>query len=107
MTPPAHVAFEAKKLFGAVGEIIDGSVACVLPGGGGPTERHTHEHSHLFIVTKGEAKALVGDETVIIRENEAYLLDGRLPHSVWGSADGETVMLGISVRPRGNGPADT
>ena len=27
MTPPNHVNFEAKKLFGAVGEIIDGAIA--------------------------------------------------------------------------------
>ena len=37
--------FEAKKLFGAVGEIIDGSIAYVTMKGGGPTEQHTHGHN--------------------------------------------------------------
>jgi hypothetical protein len=27
MTPPKHVNFRAKKLFGAVGNIVDGAVA--------------------------------------------------------------------------------
>lgn len=29
ITPPNHVNFEAKKLFGAVGQIIDGSIAYI------------------------------------------------------------------------------
>lgn len=59
MTPPNHVNYQAKKLFGAVGEIIDGSIANITLQGGGPTEQHTHEHNHLFIVTEGEAKVLL------------------------------------------------
>lgn len=53
MTPPKHVNFEAKKLFGSAGQIIDGSIAYITLKGGGPTEQHTHEHNHLFIVVKG------------------------------------------------------
>ena len=98
MTPPDHVNFEAKKLFGAVGEIIDGSIAYITLKGGGPAERHTHEHNHLFIVVKGEAKALLGDEEVIIHKDEAFLVKGTIPHSVWSNQDDETVMIGISVR---------
>ena len=63
MVPPKHVNFEAKKLFGEVGQIIDGSIAYINLKGGGPTEQHTHEHNHLFIVVKGEAKVLLGDST--------------------------------------------
>ena len=96
--PPEHVNFQAKKLFGSVGEIIDGSIAYIRLRGGGPTKQHTHEHNHLFIVTKGEAKVLLEDETVIIRENEAFLVTGTIPHSVWSNQDEETVMSGISVR---------
>ena len=29
MTPPEHVNFEAKKLFGSMGRIIDGSIAYI------------------------------------------------------------------------------
>lgn len=98
MTPPNHVHFEAKKLFGSVGQIIDGSIAYINLKGGGPTEMHTHEHDHLFIVVQGEAKVLLGAETVIIHKDEAYLVKGAIPHSVWSNQDDETVMVGISVR---------
>ena len=53
MTPPKHVNFHAKKLFGEMGRLVDGSVAYIELNGGGPTELHTHEHNHLFIVTEG------------------------------------------------------
>lgn len=98
ITPPNHINFVAKKLFGSMGEIIDGSIAYIDLKGGGPTERHTHEHNHLFIVTSGEAVVLLGEEKVIIRKDEAFLVDGKTPHSVWNNIDGETVMIGISVK---------
>ncbi len=98
ITPPNHINFAAKKLFGSMGEIIDGSIAYIDLKGGGPTERHTHEHNHLFIVTSGEAVVLLGEEKVIIRKDEAFLVDGKTPHSVWNNIDGETVMIGISVK---------
>lgn len=96
--PPEHIGFQAKKLFGKVGEIIDGSVAYIELNGGGPIRPHTHEHNHLFIVTQGEAKILLGDREVILKKDEAYLVEGRLPHSVWNSGSGETTMIGISVK---------
>ena len=36
ITPPMHVNFRAKKLFGAVGNIVDGAVAYIDLNGGGP-----------------------------------------------------------------------
>ena len=98
MTPPNHVNFEAKKLFGELGQILDGSIAYMDLKGGGPTQKHTHEHNHLFIVVKGEAKILLGDEEVILRQGESFLVEGTIPHSVWNNLDDETVMIGISVR---------
>jgi quercetin dioxygenase-like cupin family protein len=89
MTPPKHVNFRAKKLFGAVGNIVDGAVAYIELNGGGPTELHTHDHNHLFIVTEGEAKILLG---------EAFLVEGRIPHSCWNNIDGVTKMIGITVK---------
>ena len=97
-TPPNHVDFLAKKLFDSVGEIIDGSVAYLGKNGGGPTEKHTHPHNHLFIVTKGEAKILLGDEEIIVKKDESFLVKGVIPHSVWNNIDDETVMIGISVK---------
>ncbi len=96
-TPPNHVNFRAKKLFGDVGRIIDGSVAYLEPNGGGPTEAHTHRHNHLFIVTQGEAKIIMGDKEVIVKENESYLVPGNVPHSVWNNISATTVMIGVSV----------
>ena len=98
MATPHHVNFEAKKLFGPEGEIIDGAVAYLKPKGGGPTEKHTHEHNHLFIVTQGEALIQLGDEEIIIKKDESFLVEGTIPHSVWNHSDGETVMIGISVK---------
>ena len=60
-------------------------------------ELHTHEHNHLFIVTEGEAKILLGDEEVIIHKDEAFLVEGRIPHSCWNNIEGVTKMIGITV----------
>ena len=60
MTPPDHVDFEAKKLFGGMGRIIDGSIAYISMKGGGPTRQHTHAHDHLFIVVKGRGEGASG-----------------------------------------------
>ena len=64
MTPPKHVNFHAKKLFGEMGRIVDGSVAYIELNGGGPTELHTHEHNHLFIVTEGDVFIINGSPRV-------------------------------------------
>lgn len=98
ITPLNHMNFEAKKLFGPMGEIIDGSIAYVDVNGGGPTDMHTHDHNHLFIVVEGEAKILLGDEEVIVKKDDSYLVKGEIPHSVWNNIEGETVMIGISVK---------
>lgn len=98
ITPPNHVEFLAKKLFGEVGEIIDGSIAYLQKSGGGPIENHTHEHNHLFIVVEGEAKIILGEEIVIIKENQSFLVSGQIPHSVWNNIEDKTVMIGISVK---------
>lgn len=97
ITPPNHVKFLAKPLFGKSGEIQNGAIAYLQPGGGGPLTQHTHPHNHLFVVTKGEAKVLLGEEEVIIHENESFLVEGKTPHSVWNNCDDVTVMLGITV----------
>ena len=98
VTPPNHIDFKAKKLFGKQGEIIDGAIAYIQPNGGGPIELHTHSHDHLFIVVKGQAKILQGSEEIIVNENQSYFVKGEIPHSVWNSSDKETIMIGISVK---------
>lgn len=98
ITPPHHENFKSKKLFDSIGEIIDGSIAYIGLNGGGPHEMHTHEHNHLFIVTKGEAKILLNEEEIIVKKDESFLVNGKIPHSVWNNIDDETVMIGISVK---------
>ena len=83
-----------------MGEIIDGSIAYIDLNGGGPQKKHTHEHNHLFIVTEGEAKILLDDDEIIVEKNESFLVDGNIPHSVWNNIDGQTVMIGISVKKK-------
>ena len=63
MTPPKHVNFRAKKLFGAVGNIVDGAVAYIDLNGGGPTELHTHEHKGFVmeVVFCGQSEVLRKD----------------------------------------------
>ena len=97
ITPPGHVDFRAKKLFGEMGRILDGAVAYMDINGGGPTEPHTHEHDHLFIVTEGEARIRLDEREVIVGKDESFLVEGRIPHSVWNNSDGVTKMIGITV----------
>ena len=92
ITPSEHVNFLAKNLFGACGQIVNGAIAY-----------HTHATDHLFIVTQGEAKVLLDGQERIIRENEAFVVKGGIPHSVWNNAQAETVMIGITLKNNENG----
>lgn len=98
ITLPNHINFLAKKLFGNCGEIINGSIAYLAPNGGGPIELHTHEHNHLFIVVKGEAKILFEDNIHIITENDSFIVEGNKPHSVWNNISETTIMIGIIIK---------
>lgn len=99
VSPPDHIGFAAKRLFGACGEIIDGAIACIEPGGGGPTRQHTHRHDHLFVVMQGEAVIHLDDDEIVLHLHDAYLVRGSVPHSVENRTSGTVVMLGISVHP--------
>lgn len=96
-TPPNHVNFIAKKLFGPAGQIIDGAIAYIEPGGGGPATPHTHTHSHLFIVVSGEATIRTPNGEIVLKGNESYLVEGGTEHSIWNESESTTVMIGISV----------
>lgn len=97
MTPPNHVGFSAKKLFDENGKIKWGAIAFIEPNGGGPEGNHTHEDNHIFIVVDGEAKVISGDKEFIVKKNESFLVDGRVPHSIWNNADKTTTVIKISV----------
>lgn len=99
ITPPNHVNFLAKKLYGE-GKMIDVSIAYAEKDGGGPIQNHTHPHNHLFIVTKGEAKIMLEDKIVVLKENQSFLVEGKIPHSCWNNIDEETTIVGISLMPQ-------
>lgn len=98
VTPPDHVNFLAKKLFGKCGEIQDGAIAYLEPGGGGPTVPHTHLHHHLFVVVSGKVEIILDGRKVLVRENESFFVKGEIPHSVWNRTGQTVVMLGITVK---------
>ncbi|WP_418399594.1 hypothetical protein [Alistipes putredinis] len=41
---------------------------------------------------------LLDGQERIIRENEAFIVKGGIPHSVWNNAQAETVMIGITIK---------
>ena len=47
VTPPGHINFLAKNLFGNCGEIINGSIAYLEPNGGGPVQLHKIGRAHV------------------------------------------------------------
>ncbi len=96
--PPKHVGFEAKKLFDRVGELTDVLIAYIEPHGGGPTEKHTHGHNHLFVVTQGRERIQSGDKTILLEKDQSYLIEGNVPHSVWNDSNETTVMIGITLK---------
>lgn len=99
ITLPDHIHFLAKKLFAGDCGIIDGSIAYLEKGGGGPVDLHTHEHNHLFIVVSGQAIVRTKESENILNTNEALLVEGKIPHSVWNNTDQTTVIFGISLKP--------
>ena len=100
LTPPCHRLFLAKKLFSRSGELLDGAIAYIAPGGGGPEVPHLHPHDHLFIVTKGVAEIRIGEEKFLLHEGESMRVCGALLHSVWNPSSEETQMIGLTLEPR-------
>lgn len=97
ITPPNHLNFLAKKIFGQ-SEISDISIAYLDKNGGGPTENHTHSHDHFFIVTEGEAKIILDSDFKILKKDESFLVKGSIPHSIWNNIQGKTTMIGITIK---------
>ena len=103
ITPSEHVNFLAKNLFGACGQIANGPIAYPAPDGGGPAPPHTHATDHLFIVTQGAAKLLLDGQERTIRQNDAFVVNGGIPHSVRNNAQTETGRIGMTLKNNENG----
>jgi len=96
--PPNHTGFRAKALLSKQqGSVADLSIAYIFPEGGGPSPAHAHEHDHIFFVVSGEAKIQIGEECVILKEDGAYHVSGRIMHSVWNNGNSELKMIGINI----------
>lgn len=98
MTPEGHNGFLAKKLFNEMGKIQWGAIAYIEKGGGGPKHNHTHNDNHIFIVTDGEVKIILGDKEIVAGKNEAVFVDGMKPHSIWNNGDKTAVVIKISTQ---------
>ena len=101
ITPPGHSGFLAKTLFNEIGTVKWGAIGYLSKDGGGPAGNHTHSDNHVFIVVDGEAKVILGEESVIVKKNESLFVDGMIPHSIWNNADIETVVVKLSVKREG------
>ena len=51
----------------------------------------------IFIVVEGEARVVMGNETVIVKKNESCFVDGMVPHSIWNNGDQTATVIKISV----------
>lgn len=96
--PENYSGITAKKLFRNMGTITEGSSVRVAPCGGDPAEQHTHEHDHLYIVTKGEITIFLCEDSIVLKEEEFFLVKGFIPHSLWNHTYSETALIDISVK---------
>ncbi len=60
---------------------------------------HTHPHEQAGLVLQGEVDFTIGGETKRVKQGEAYLIPGDVPHSLVGS-DGWSLALDIFSPPR-------
>ena len=88
-------------LFRSSGKIKWGAIAYIEKGGGGPQGNHTHSDNHIFIVTDGEVKVVMGDKEFIVRKNESFFVDGMIPQSIWNNGGQTAVVNKISVEREG------
>lgn len=98
--PLEHIRFLAKRIYGNCGEIIDCAVAYLEADGGGPLQRHTHEHNHLFIVVNEQTRILLNGMEKILNPDEEFLVEGEVPRSVWNHMGGTAVTAGRSVKAK-------
>lgn len=103
MTPEGHTKFLAKKLFdwqddGPTGELQWGALAYIQKGGGGPAGGHTHESAHVFIVTEGEVRVMIGETAHRVGKDECFFVPGGEPHSIWNDRDETAKVIKLNVK---------
>lgn len=98
ITPEGHKGFLAKKLFQEMGEIQWGAIAYIEKQGGGPEGNHTHSENHIFIVVEGEVEIILKDQSHIVKKDETFFVNGKIPHSIWNHGCVVAKVIKISVK---------
>lgn len=97
MTPEGHRNFLAKKLFEGGGAIQWAALAYIEKGGGGPAGNHTHESGHIFIVTEGRVRVMLGEEAHMVEKDHSFVVPGGAVHSIWNDSDETAKVIKINV----------
>lgn len=97
ITPQGHKNFHAKKLFNEAGQIKWGAIAYIEKDGGGPIGNHTHDDNHIFVIVEGEVEIFLENESHIVKKDETFFVDGRIPHSIWNHGSGVAKVIKLSV----------
>lgn len=63
----------------------------VYPGGGIP--RHAHENEEVYVLLRGRARMVVGEETLDLREGDAIYLPPNVPHELTNPGPEEAWVL--------------
>ena len=79
------------------GDKVMMSLVEIAPGAVLP--EHTHPHEQAGIVMQGEFDFTIGGETKRVKQGDAYVIPGYVPHSLIGS-EGWALALDIFSPPR-------
>ena len=63
--------------------------------------RHTHESEQLIYVLQGVLRALVNDDSVVIREGDVLQVPGGAPHQIEALDDTFVLDITATAEPRG------
>lgn len=63
----------------------------IYPGGGIP--RHAHENEEVYVLLKGQARMVVGDQALDLSEGDAVYLPPNVPHELRNPGPEEAVLL--------------
>ena len=79
------------------GDKVMMSLVEIAPGSVLP--EHSHPHEQAGLVLQGEFDFTIGGETKRVKQGDAYIIPGDVPHSLVGS-DGWSLALDIFSPPR-------
>lgn len=68
------------------------------PPGSGP-ELHIHPYEEVFVILKGQATFMIGDQTILASNGEILLAPANTPHKFFNS--GSDQLSTINIHPSG------